>query len=104
MSLRATLSENLAYLMSRAGIRTYAEPAARSGLSKTQKGNIIRNERGASIDSLDHLLLAGYVLLAAVAIQRVVAKEFDYFTTLFLVALLCLRWYWKRRFEKLGSI
>jgi len=55
MNIKSLLAQNLRAMMDRAGMVTYADLASAAGLSRTQVGNILRSERGASVDSLQSL-------------------------------------------------
>ena len=55
MNNREVLASNIKTLMRHAGIQSQAQLSKFTGVSQTQIGNILRQEKAASIDILDRL-------------------------------------------------
>ncbi len=55
MNNREVLASNIKSLMKQAGIESQAQLAKTTGISQTQIGNILRQEKAASIDLLERM-------------------------------------------------
>jgi transcriptional regulator with XRE-family HTH domain len=55
MNNREVLATNVKTLMKKAGIKSQAHLSRITGVSQTQIGNILRHEKAASVDLLQHL-------------------------------------------------